>query len=574
MSVAIVAPHTYAKLYYLAAALVLCVLVWFQGHRIGIKKLKPFSRHHEWYQFVYKWQRFIYAFTMVFVMFLWAFCSTFSGTRPSLQSVGVLVCLLVMCPGPWWYHRRIRDSVTVTFVNMNKHEIHEKLIEVQRRLVADWTGFTSAGHIRNARLLSVVFDEWSVSITVRLVRGMSIGHFTKKIVLQVESASPWRLAPGKTRILQDDDDVQVITIRYMLVDPHAQPFYTDPEEVVTLDRICIGLFETGAEVLFELVNTLIAGVTRAGKSNLVNRLIQIFAKIPGVAILGADFTPGSTEFRPWRDVMHALATDKVSFDTLVAQLLAEFDRRGEIMEKNGWKTFRCTLVDPFLVFIVDEAAEVKAMKSDSGLKRVCALIGKYGGIVIIATQYPTAPNLPAAITVNLPQRIGLQTGGDVADRVIFGATAVKRGFAPSVLIPDGRKGSFLIKNGLYSKPELARCQFIREEDVTYDVQRFSPIRTAVGSIDLSRTTAVSRVPSAELLPGDTLTETLDDIVDAVELTDHEGLVLDAIDTGLSAPAKIAGYTNLSTRTVNNVLQSLRTKGLATQAKARAPWYRA
>lgn len=568
---ALLAPNTYAKLYFLAGAIVTGVLVWFQGHRVGIRQRKPFERHHEWYRFVYRWQVYIYAYAVIVTAYSWSTFSTFSGTRPSLVSMGVFVCLCFLLPGPWWIHRRVRASVIVSFTNLDKYEIQTRLTETQVHLIDDWTGYTSAALVQKAHLLRVEYDEWSASIVIRLVRGMGSDHFTNKVKKRVESASPWKIAPSRTRINQDDNDAQIFTIRYMLVDPHAEKFSADPDEIVTLDQIVIGRFETGAIVLFELVNTLIAGVTRAGKSNLINRLIQIFAKIPHVAILGADFTEGATEFRPWKDVMHALATDAASLDLLLDQILGECGRRGEIMSQHGWKVFRCTVKDPFMVFIIDEAASIPEGKLRTKVKRVTEKIGKYGGIIIIATQYPTAPNLPTAITVNLPQKIGLQSGSDTADRVIFGSTAVRLGFAPSVLIPMNRKGSYLILNSFYHRPNLARAPYISEEDVAYDVERFSPIRTAVGSIDLSAVRVKASAPGTELEPGDTIVEA--DIVDAVELSGNEVLVLEALNLGIVVPSKIALHTDIPTRTVSNVLRGLEEKKLVTQTNKRGPWSR-
>ncbi len=547
-----------------AALAVVEGLVWWKGHMIGA--IRPNERR--------------YAFAIPALAALWALYATFGNRPVSLHSVGLLVVLVTLTAAPWWYHRRIRGSVLVTFENLPK-KIRDVRLKETKRLTLGWTAYVSAGHIQGARLRGLTFNEWSVAVHVRLRNGAHAAELQRPSRrAHLESASYWPVPPGSVRIQGDDRDSRNCVIRYMLRDPHAEPIIPDEEEIPTLDSLIIGLFETGAAVLFSLVNTLIAGETGAGKSVLINRLVQLLAKIPTVAILGVDATPGATEFGPWKGVMHTVANTADEIDRLFDAVMIECERRGEIMKQNGWKKFRYTAQDPFMVLLIDEAQKVKLFKLHGKLSTISAEIRKYAGCVIVATQYPTKPNLPTEITANLPQKIGLRTGGETADRVIFGNNATRTGWSPSVLIPSDRDGSFLIRSKHYGKPLLARAHYVDEHVVQRENARWTPQRTAITSIRLRPVSPT--IERDEIEPGTVLT--LEDaegteIVEAEIMDDTESLIMDMIDREVNTPTAIQRELTdygreVTVRTVNRKLTSLKERGYIRQLRKQGPWYRA
>lgn len=548
------------------ATLALCEgLVWWQGHKIGA--IRPIERR--------------YAYAIPACGALWALYATFPDRPVSLHSVAALAVLVTLTASPWWHHRRVRGSVLVTFEDLPKR-VRDVRLKETKRLTDGWTAYVSAGHINGSRLRGLTFNEWSVAIHVRLRNGAHAAELQRPSRrAHLESASYWPVSPGSVRIQGDDNDSRNCVIRYMLKDPHAAPIIPDEDEVPTVDNLIVGIFETGANVLFQLVNTLIAGETGAGKSTLVNRIIQLLAKIPHVAILGVDATSGATEFKPWSGVMHVVANTADEIDALFDQVMNECIRRGEIMSRNGWKNFRCTPTDPFMVLIVDEAQKVKLFRLDGKLSTICAEIRKYGGCVIVATQYPTAPNLPKAITANLPQKIGLRTDGETADRVIFGNNATRSGWSPSMLIPAGRDGSFLIRSKVYGKPCLARCHYVDEMVVERENDRWRHSVTPISGISIR---SVTRVERETVEPGTVLTlEAAEDtdIVEAEIMDDTESLILDMIDRGVNKPTQIQRELlsygreyEMTVRSVNRKLASLNERGYIRQLKKQGPWFRA
>lgn len=539
-------------------------IVWWKGHMIGA--IRPIERR--------------YAFAVPAVGALWATYATFGDRPVSLHSLGILAILVTLTASPWWHHRRVRGSVLVTFQELPKR-VRDVRMKETKRLTEGWTAYVSAGHIQGSRLRGLTFNEWSVAIHVRLRNGAHAAELQRPSRRShLESASYWPVSPGSVRIQGDDNDSRNCTIRYMLKDPHAEPIIPDEEEIPTIENLIIGLFETGASVLFALVNTLIAGETGAGKSTLINRIIQLLAKIPTVAILGVDATSGATEFGPWKGVMHVVANTADEIDRLFDQIMNECIRRGQIMEQHGWKNFRCTVQDPFMVLMVDEAQKVKLFNLHGKLSTITAEIRKYGGCVIVATQYPTAPNLPKTITANLPQKIALRVDSETADRVIFGNNATRTGWSPSILIPSGRDGSFVIRSKHYSKPLLARCHYVDENVVRRENARWSPQRSAISSITLRP--VAPRIEREEIEPGSVLTledAEATDIVEAEIMDDTESLIMDMIDREVNTPTAIQRELlsygrEVTVRTVNRKLTSLKERGYIRQLRKQGPWYRA
>lgn len=560
LMVAIIADWSTGVLIVLGTTVGVESLIWYKGHMIGA--VRPDERR--------------YAFAIPVVGALWALYATYGDGRVSLHDLAVLSVLTILTASPWWRHRRNRGSVVVTFENLPR-QVRDTRLRETKRLTNGWTAFVSAGHIQGARLRGITFNKWSVGVHVRLRNGAHAAELQRPSRrAHLESASYWPVSPGSVRIQGDDNDSRNCTIRYMLKDPHAEPIIPDETEIPTIENLIIGIFETGADVLFAMVNTLIAGESGAGKSGLVSRLVQLFAKIPTIAILGVDLTPGSTELKPWKGVLHTLAGTSEETSALFDAVIDEMHRRGSIMEQHGWKNFRCTVNDPFMVLIIDEARNVKEFRLNKKLVKICAEIRKYGGIVIVATQYPKNTALDSDITINLPQKIGLKVFTETADRVVFGGSATRLGWSPSVLIPDGRVGSFLIKSVHYSKPLLARAHYVDEAMVEREARVWSPQRTALTTVRMS---AVPRVEQEQIEPGALLVEDEPtDIVEAEIVDDTETLVLDMIEREVNTPTKIRrelevfGKT-VTTRTVNRTLKSLSERGLIYQGRKQGPWYR-
>lgn len=493
-----------------------------------------------------------YAAACASVTGLWWTLATWGGIKPSLYALEWLVFLTAVTAAPWWHHRRIRGSIPVRFDNVSGAERARRLIEV-KKLIKDWTAFTSAGQVQGARLRAVQVNPWSISLAVQLRRGGTLREFTPLRLDKLASAAEFDgVKAGMVRVERILKYPRMMMMRFMINDPHELPITPPATGGTNMHEILIGLFETGESILFTMVNTLIAGITGSGKSGLVNMLIRAFASIPQVAIVGIDLKPGSPELGPWRKVMHALATDPAETKELLARLIKGLEYRGAVMQANRWRNWKPSREHPFIVLIVDEVQLVKVAGLSQPLDTLTGIIRQYGGIVIVATQYPTGPNISPTIKENCKQKIGMQTGGAVGDRVIFGEDAGAQGFRPSVLVDPERQGSLLIKSPIYKKALLGRAFWVDDDDVAAAVEQWAPVRTQIDSGTWNHLDGADG-DTPELPAGQPVGADGSPVVDAVIVEDDPAeLILNAL-RAVSSVKEIVAVTGLSRPTVNRHL---------------------
>jgi len=530
------------------AVLVCSVLVLIRGPRWRIRKPRPGGHH----RVPENWYTALAGFAAAF-WYGWS-CSAGTGP-PDFGEVAVLAILTVLVSAPYWNRRRNIGDITVEFhPGMKPRERQVRRNEVAA-LLLDWTALSSAGQLSNSKVLGIRFTPVSVDIKIRFRRGGAVEDFTVRRLAKLESAFACRR--GASRVEPVDSNAQQAVIRLMITDPHANPI-----PLPDTDDMIIGLFETGEGVEFELINSLIAGETGAGKSGILNAIICKLMRNPKIALLGIDLKPGGIELRPYSDVMARLAINPVQAKRVMKDFEDEMQRRGDIMGDQGIREWPVTEADPFMVLIIDEAFELKRHRLEPQAEDITALSRAFGGCVLVATQHPTDKALSMIIKANCPQNIGAKTRGDSADRVIFGENATKDGWRPS-RIPGSRQGSFYIRNRRHVRPLLARAFLIKDEDRDREVRRWATSRTSLGG---SQSDAQTSYP----LPG----TTTPDVVDAViveQLVDTGSPILDSIRAGANTAPLIVKRTKISRPTVYRRLQELKTDGVIRPGAKRGSW---
>lgn len=511
-----------------------------------------------------------YATACAAVVSVWSLCATWGASKPGMRASLALFLLTCICASPWWHHRRIRGSIPVRFSGL-PHDDRKRYLDRSRKLVQEWTAFTSAGQVHGAKLRGVQWNRYSVALSVQLRRGATVGEFTQRRLEKLESAFG-DVHAGAARVERVEREARHAVFRFMIDDPHAEPISPPEDGNIDPEKIIIGLFETGEAILFKLVNTLVAGVTGSGKSGVINMVIRALARIPTVAIIGIDMKPGAPELGKWADVMHTLARTPEEAGAVLDQLKAGLTYRGSIMSARGWRKWRPTKAQPFIVVIVDEIQELKRARLERKLDDIVAIIRAYGGCVLVATQYPTAPNLSAAIKQNCPQRVGLRTEDQVGDRVIFGESATRMGWRPST-IPANRQGSFLIKSPEYKMPLLGRAFWLEDDEIDAEAALWASQRTAVDEATWNPLTDGERLSVDVSEPGRVELVKGAEIVDAVIVDDDpRERVYDALRRRHRV-AEIAEDAGVSRASVYRHLEALRDQGLASSPK-RGVWVRA
>lgn len=505
---------------------------------------------------------------------LWTVCATWASTKPELRASLALFLLTCICASPWWHHRRIRGSIPVRCEDISYGDRKDKM-ERSRKLVHEWTSFTSAGHIQGAKLRGIVWNRYSVALMVQLRRGATVSEFSQRRLEKLESAFG-DVQAGAARVERIERNARYVVIRFMIEDPHADPISPPEDTNIDPEKIILGLFETGESVLFKLVNTLVAGATGAGKSGVINIIIRALSRIPTVAIIGIDMKPGAPELGKWESVMHTLARTPAEAAVVLDQLKSGLMYRGGIMSQRGWRKWRPTKAQPFIVIIVDEIQELKRARLEKKLDDIAAIIRAYGGCVVVATQYPTKPNLSATIKSNCPQRIGLRTDDEVGARVIFGESATRMGWRTST-IPSGREGSFFIKSPEYKRPILGRAWWMEDDEIDEEAALWAAVRTPVDDATWNPVDGAERVSAAAVEPGRVeLTKTAEDgseeIVDAVIVDDDpRERVYEALRRRHRV-VEIAEDAGVSRASVYRHLEALNDQGLAVKT-SRGMWSR-
>lgn len=570
------AAHRLGHWYVLPLALLACAIAChFWGARIGLKRAKE------------RW----YAVALFTGGAAWA---TASALWPSPRwSLGLM---LAAYPAAFWWMRKrqARNSVEVRIVRGLAPSLRRSHVQRAKNVVESWDGLTKASALSGSKVLSIKFDEWSVTMRVKLGHARVAEDFTRLRLRRLESAFDARR--DSARVLPErDGSSRIAHVRFMLGDPLSGA--VDPEELDRLDEtgdddltLVIGRFEHGEPVMFDLVHTLIGGASGMGKSGVINSVMRGLAKKRKVAIFGVDLKPGGLELGRWEDVMAGLATRPDQARILFTKLIREIEYRGEIMRQRGIRKWVPTPEEPFIVLVIDEVQELKEHKLFPLIIRLSCLGRAYGFAMIMATQHPKDTQVPATAVANCLQRIGLKTETSTAERLIFDDNASKEGWRLTELRGD-REGCFRIRSKRYREPNLARAAWVSDTEVERCVEVYRPFRTELDpGTQHVPVVGTDRVPLAPGTGGGTSSGTGggtsggtsagtwhedddDGTVDAVIIEDDpEGMVLTAIAAGHGTPSQISRITGVPTRTVNDIIRRLARAGTIVQPKRRGPWH--
>ena len=264
----------------------------------------------------------------------------------------------------------------------------------------------------------------SLEIGMRLISrnrfrpSVLLGHFVYGGLLVVWRLARW-LIKKSTRLKQE-----------RRVQKPARPKEAhSATECLTVHRlkpmeVILGRGRSGAiKINLDRSHTLIAGVTRSGKTNIINAiLVQLFGKnsrfsaVAEVVLLDlkgdeddslAYWKPMCRQFfsitEPGRDIEQAI----LLLDQIATSIHVGSKKK-------------------HLIVIIDEVAALTVMASDTALRRagnavLSNLAMKLGsrGTLILATQHPRYDVISRSITTNLDRKIGLAVDGDDHFELIF-----------------------------------------------------------------------------------------------------------------------------------------------------------
>lgn len=493
-----------------------------------------------------------------------------ADAKPGLRFIAALILGTPILAAPWWrYRRNFLGRIPVTFEPVEAWPIdrhrrrdyrrwHRSCADRAREMIDQWEGSIRGTSALGSKILSIHFDRWSIAMRVRLARARVAEDFTELRLRRLESA--FGVDRNSARVdYPDKGKSREAVIKFMLRDPHGEPIVPGEDDLtgdleLTAD---IGRFEDNTRVIIDLIHTLIAGASGAGKSAVVNAIMRALSRKRHVAIVGIDLKPGCLELGKWEDVLYALAKTGDQARDLLDGLFAGITRRGEIMRERGIREWVATEAEPFVALIIDEVQLMKEFRLFPRLTKISELSRAYGFAMIIATQHPKDKSVPTEAIANCTQRIGLKTNASTAERLIFDDNATRDGWRLTNL-PGDREGSFLIKSKKFRRPKMARAHWLNDLRVEQEVDLVRAFKT---SIDAG--TWGGDVQAIE--PGD-------DTDVAVIIEDGpEDLVMMMIATGQDTPSKIAGSLEMPERTVYSILKRLSAQGKIVQDGPRKPW---
>jgi len=393
------------------------------------------------------------------------------------QTYAILACAV----SAWWYVHRFRKGPRAVPVDRSalSGTRRRQARRTALKLVRGWLV-----HMRNADMVGtelrrVALDQWSVTMDIHTTHKLGVSEIRSRLEKLERCFPDIRYGASRVeRLTGPGKFARDARLRFMTADPFAEPIPLLSHDGDS-HMIPIGLFETGQEVLINVLqHLLIAGMSGAGKSNLMQVIIRMLTHIPWVAVVLVDLTPGATEFTRWAGRVAAVVTSTDDTRLALDLLKEEFNRRGDLMTERGWQNWKPTALEPQIVFIVDEAQGIAHAKLHKKLNNVAALARKYGGTLILATQHPKDDNLPTDVKVQMRQTIGLRTKDEGASRVIFGEGATKDGWNTKRL--DNNRFLIETEHG-YRDPLQAKATYLSGEVLANEVMT-TPHVTAVREI--------------------------------------------------------------------------------------------
>lgn len=362
----------------------------------------------------------------------------------------------------WWNHvwRRVGVRVDISAIQGLKNRA--AAWAQARRFVKRWPVTCRDLDCVGMKVIRMTYDEFSVVVDIKTTIKHGIPQ-VRAMLPALERALDARRDSARVLSVPGDDRARSIRVTLMRKDPLAEALI--PPSAIVVDQkhplIPIGRFETGDQVMVDIrQHLMIAGRSGSGKSVIVQILMRALTRIPWVSVIGLDLGFGATELGPWEPKVEVIGKTVEDARIILPALIDELERRGNLMSERGWKTWRCSPEEPFIALLIDEMQVLMENGYKDAIITLAKLLRKYGGFLVLATQYPTRDAMPPAVKQQLQQTIGLRVKNETAEKVMFGDTAKADGWRASKL----PKHRFYIESEMYSEPIMAKSFFMSEEE--------------------------------------------------------------------------------------------------------------
>ena len=354
------------------------------------------------------------------------------------------------------------------------------------KLLQSRKGKPSSGDIKeNQKVIKDTLKEFRINVAMEDVRvGPTVTQYSLKPAKGVKlskitslsndlalalAAHPIRIEapiPGKSLVGIEvpNDKTAMVSLREMI----ESPVFKERKH-----NMMIGLGkDVGGKVWFadlpRMPHLLIAGATGSGKTVCMNTIItSLLYQNTAETLRMIMVDPKRVELTPYNGIPHLLTPVITNVKQTVNALkwtINEMDRRFELLSQAGNRninTYNDKNPDtklPYIVFIIDELADLMAMASndvEAGIIRLAQMARAVGIHLIVATQRPSVDVITGLMKANIPGRIAFSVASITDSRTILDTTGAEK------LIG---KGDMLLMSSDFSKPIRIQGAFISEEE--------------------------------------------------------------------------------------------------------------
>ncbi len=252
----------------------------------------------------------------------------------------------------------------------------------------------------------------------------------------------------------------------------------------------IGQEITGKAVvadLSDMPHLLIAGATGSGKSVALNCLIvSLIYKYGPEYVRFVMVDPKFVELSRYNGIPHMLTRETITttndalagLDYLINEMEARYqlfrqNGVGNISEYNGRINPRLTNRLPYLVFIVDELADLMAASKqqfESKLQRLAQKSRAAGIHIVLATQRPDVKTITGTIKANLPCRMALKVSSPFDSNTIINSGGAEKllGKGDMLFMSPGSADLERVQGAYISNDEIrGLVEYARETNEVY-----------------------------------------------------------------------------------------------------------
>ena len=245
--------------------------------------------------------------------------------------------------------------------------------------------------------------------------------------------------------------------------------------------------------LSDMPHLLIAGTTGSGKSVCLNcMIVSLMYKYSPEYVRFVMVDPKFVELSRYNGIPHMLTSETITntndalagLDYLINEMEARYqlfrsNSVGNIGEYNARINPKITQKLPYLVFIVDELADLMAVSKqafESKLQRLAQKSRAAGIHIVLATQRPDVKTITGTIKANLPCRMALKVASQFDSNTIIGGGGAEKllGKGDMLFMSPGSPDLERVQGAYISNDEIrALVEFSKESNEVYYDEKVS-----------------------------------------------------------------------------------------------------